>query len=285
MPHCGVWAGLRIEFGGVHDLEQVTGIESAVRPAVALRSGGGGELRRLPAHPVGDLREGTRPNGRTDLPCPGDSRWPSPTSEVEGLRMLVGSRTRRTFPDGRETCEARLFIEPPSAGEEAGASDPASLEHRKLSALGARHGVQRRCPAPARPQRRDKPGGGAASGGEPVTAREDVHSRSEGQTHGLQCRLIPLRGQQVMTSLLANLLGDRRLTPYRVGRHRTTCDRQQFEVAAISLDFSSQATGPSVRPLSLAQAVTRCSAWPDFLAKERLSDLPSIARIVPPVAS
>lgn len=54
----------------------------------------------------------------------------------------------------------------------------------------------------------------------------------------------------------------------------------------ISFDFSSQATCPSVSPLSLAQAVTRCSiALPDFFANDRRSALPSMAINFPPVAA
>ena len=57
-------------------------------------------------------------------------------------------------------------------------------------------------------------------------------------------------------------------------------------MAVISLDFSAQATWPSVRPLSVAQAVTRCKApSPDFLRDDRRSVLPSMAMTFPPVAS
>ena len=57
-------------------------------------------------------------------------------------------------------------------------------------------------------------------------------------------------------------------------------------MAVISLDFSAQATWPSVRPLSLAHAVTRCKApKPDFLRNDRRAVLPSMAMTFPPVAS
>lgn len=57
-------------------------------------------------------------------------------------------------------------------------------------------------------------------------------------------------------------------------------------IAVISLDFFSQATCVSVRPFSLAQAVTECNmALPDYLAIERRSALLSMLMTFPPVAS
>ena len=57
-------------------------------------------------------------------------------------------------------------------------------------------------------------------------------------------------------------------------------------MAVISFDFSSHIAWASVSPLSLAQAVTRCSIFlPDFFANERRSTLPSMAINFPPVAS
>ncbi len=89
----------------------------------------------------------------------------------------------------------------------------------------------------------------------------------------LKSRLVPLQCQDVMRFLLTDLRGDLLLAPIAsivTVQPLRLSSLSSSGIAVISLDFSSQATCPSVRPFSLAQAVTRCSiALPDFLANDR----------------